>query len=446
MHTDLPKTINEAIKILAYNEYFWHTPGNKLNHRHINPHEKDMQTVKSLAEAQYAWTEKQAKLAVVILKRYLTKFQKHGLDIKKLLDYPQYEEPFRVINFDKIIEKYIENDEEQIELKFPYNRKLVTLVKAVKDKRGLPYGYVKYDGESKKWTFKQNDVTTYFLTLIAIRYDFKFVDDSLLDDFEKVKNEIKGFKQPSASLVGTEIVIHNGTNSLQEYWQKNYKDKKGLEQLDALKTFGISSKGIKISSYSELGGKIAHCDSQRAWINRKEYSRDQILLGLSELNAFPLVMPVTGDPYSTEDSEDWRLWLKAFERHQIEPKHMAFGFEMKEPILTKNIDEHVNDKHHLVSGWHEESYQTLMEVHQLAKQFKYVDKQTKIIFIRNRIPRTLMKSGIKPKCNLVGLGGGYYASGTDNLKRYLDSLPKTLYYNDYPPSNYDWQDRHVIKL
>ena len=114
MHTDLPKTINEAIKILAYNEYFWHTPGNKLNHRHINPHEKDMQTVKSLAEAQYAWTEKQAKLAVVILKRYLTKFQKHGLDIKKLLDYPQYEEPFRVIIFDKIIEKYIEDDEEQI--------------------------------------------------------------------------------------------------------------------------------------------------------------------------------------------------------------------------------------------------------------------------------------------------------------------------------------------
>ena len=62
--------------------------------------------------------------------------------------------------------------------------------------------------------------------MIEIRYDFKFVDDSLLDDFEKVKNEIKGFKQPSASLVGTEIVIHNGTNSLQEYWQKNYKDKK----------------------------------------------------------------------------------------------------------------------------------------------------------------------------------------------------------------------------
>ena len=85
MHTDLPKTINEALKILAYNDYFWHsgpiTPTVK-----ITPHKKDYETVKSLADAQYAWTEKQAKLAVVILKRYLTKFQKHGMDIKDLLD------------------------------------------------------------------------------------------------------------------------------------------------------------------------------------------------------------------------------------------------------------------------------------------------------------------------------------------------------------------------
>ena len=26
MHTDLPKTVNEALKILAYNDYFWANP------------------------------------------------------------------------------------------------------------------------------------------------------------------------------------------------------------------------------------------------------------------------------------------------------------------------------------------------------------------------------------------------------------------------------------
>ena len=100
MHTDLPKTINEALKILAYNDYFW----NNDDKAHIVPHPKDKDTVRSLAEANYAWTEKQAKLAVVILKRYLTKFQAHGMDIKSLVDTPKYDEPFRVISFEKSIE------------------------------------------------------------------------------------------------------------------------------------------------------------------------------------------------------------------------------------------------------------------------------------------------------------------------------------------------------
>ena len=110
MHTDLPKTINEALKILAYNDYFWANPSMIGNTTQIEPHPKDKETIKSLAEAQYAWTEKQAKLALVLLKRYVTKFQAHGIDIKYLVDNPQYDEEFRVINFEKSIEKYTDED------------------------------------------------------------------------------------------------------------------------------------------------------------------------------------------------------------------------------------------------------------------------------------------------------------------------------------------------
>ena len=44
------------------------------------------------------------------------------------------------------------------------------------------------------------------------------------------------------------------------------------------------------------------------------------------------------------------------------------------------------------------------------------------------------------------MGGGYYAAGTDTLKRFLDSLPKTLYYNDHRPSMFDWNDNIIMKL
>ena len=54
MHTDLPKTINEALKILAYNDIFWVNPSMIGNTGVIKPHPKDLETVKSLAESQYA--------------------------------------------------------------------------------------------------------------------------------------------------------------------------------------------------------------------------------------------------------------------------------------------------------------------------------------------------------------------------------------------------------
>ena len=442
MHTDLPKTINEALKILAYNDYFWYNRP-KTPNSWINPHHKDFETVKSLAEGQYAWTEKQAKLAVVILKRYLTKFQSHGMDIKALLDKPEYDQPFRVINFEKSIEKYQEDDDFNIELNFPYNKKLVTLIRILKDKRGIPEGYARYNGESKKWTFKQTDVTTYFLTLIAIRYDFKFVDETLIDDFDEVKKEIEGYKQPTARLVGGEIIIDNASESLQTYWKENIKDKKSLIQVDRLKEFGIDSKGIKLKAWSELGSKIAHADSTKLWINKNDYSKDQVVAGLSELECFPLIMPVSGDPHTHKDAEDWDNWLKIFEKHGIENKNVAFGFDIKQP-KRRNEDFEYNDN--IVEKMSDDKFETLMEVYQLSKQFKYIDKSTKIIFVRNRIPKTLIKSNIKPKCCFVGIGGGYYTAGTDNLKRYLDSLPKTLYYNDHQPSSFDWHDKVIVKL
>jgi hypothetical protein len=447
MHTDItPKTVNEAIKILAYNEYFWYTDQNHQIKRHVKPHHKDLDTVKSLAEAQYAWTEKQGKLAMVILKRYLSKFEKYGIYIRKLVDNPQYEAPFRVINFDKIIEKFIDEDgAEKIEMRFPYHKKIIQLIRVLKDQKCLPAGYSSYDGENKKWTFLQTDVTTYYLTLIAIRYDFKFVDTSLLDDFDKVRQEIKGYKKPTAKLVDNKIDILNAPDSLLDYWKNNVEYEKTLIQVDRLKEFGISTKGIKVKSWSELGGKIAHHETTKAWIDRNEFNRDQVLAAFQELDMWPIIMPVSGDPWAMEDIDEWRNWLQCFERNQIEYKNLAFGFEFKAPEKEQwnpVIDESETlPKEVLNTKW-----QVRNELAQLSKQFKYIDKETKFIFVRNRIPKTMIKSGLLPKCCFVALGGGYYTAGTDSLKRFLDNLPKTLYYNNHQPSSFDWNDKIISKI
>jgi len=434
----LPKSINEALKILAYNDFFY---ADRLK-AHINPHYKDKETVTSLAEAQYPWTEKQAKLAVVILKRYLTKFQKHKMDIKPLLDKPVYDEPFRVIDFNKSIEKYKDEEEESlIDLKFPYSKKIVTLIRCLKDKKRLPVSYSKYNGELKVWTFKQTDVTTYYLTLIAIRYDFKFVDPTLLDEYYEVRNEIKDYKTPTAKLIGGEVIIENAPESMLDYWNKNLKDKKPLLQLDALKGLGIKTTGINVYAETYTAKKIAEQNHQKLWIDKKEYSRDEIVAGLKELDCFPILMPVTGDINSKEDVDEFWAWLKTFERNGIDIlKELSWGFDLKEP------NEDTLGGFTLLQKSPQDQKDKIFELHQMSKQFKFIDQTTKVIFVRNRIPRSLIKSKIKPRASLTTLGGGYYSAGTENLKRLLENLPKKLYYSDSQPSSWDWNDDTIIKL
>jgi len=438
MQSDLPKTINEALKILAYNDYFY---ADRLK-SHINPHYKDKETVTSLAEAQYPWTEKQAKLAVVILKRYLSKFQKHKMDIKSLLDKPVYDEPFRVIDFAKSIEKYKDEEEESlIDLKFPYNKKIVTLIRDLKKKFSLPTRYAKYNGESKVWTFKQTDVLTYYLTLIAIRYDFKFVDVTLLDDYYEVRNEKRDYKIPTAKLIGGEIILENAPESMMEYWNKNLKDKKPLLQLDALKNLGIKATNINVEAKTYTAKKIAEQHYQKLWIDKHEYSPDEIVAGLKELDCFPILMPITGDETDKKDIDELWTWIKTFERNGINIlKELSWGFDLKEPnedtfggwSIKRQFDKETHDK--------------MFELHQMSKQFKFIDQTTKVIFVRNRIPRSLIKSKIKPRASLTTLGGGYYSAGTENLKRLLENLPKKLYYSDSRPINWNWNDEVIIKL
>jgi len=442
----LPKTINEAINILAYNDYFYHSEPKEPD-SHINPHPKDRETVRSLAEAQYPWTEKQGKLAVIILKRYLTKFLKHKMDIKKLLDTPIYEEPFRKIDWEKCIEKYTnEDNEDMIELKFPYNKRIVNLLRCLKDKKGLPIGYMQYDGESKHWTCKQTDVITYYLTLIAIRYDFRFADNSLLNDFDEVRNEKNIYKVPQANLIGDQIVLSNAPNSMQEYWDKNLKSKPALQQIDTLKNLHIDTRGITVPAKNIIAKKIAHHKHHKLWINNKEYSKDQVITGLTELDCFPIIMPVSGEVNTLEDITEYWSWLNAFERHGIDIlKQLSFGFEIKEPVREDDV---ASDFGSLfpVNKLDDENFEKLFELHQMSKQFKYIDNTTKVIFVRNRIPRTLIKSGIKPKASIVSIGGGSYSAGTETLKRLLESLPKKLYYSIQTPSSWDLHGETIIKL
>jgi hypothetical protein len=282
-----------------------------------------------------------------------------------------------------------------------------------------------------------------------VRYDFKFTDDSLLNDYEEIKKGIIGHRKPTATLVGGDIVLNNSPESLQEYWDANMKGKTALEQVDSLKNFNIRTDGISVPANTTIGHKIAHNEYHKLWIDSKSFSKKEVVKGLLELNCFPLMMPVSGDIHMQDDVKDFWEWLNAFKAFGIDILNdCSWGFDVKEPMYSKDYkDGMARERTTLINNdTSQEFFQNLFELHQMSKQFKLISDNTKIIFVRNRIPRALIKSKIKPKASLVALGGGYYATGTDNLKRMLENLPKKLYYSDHQPSSWDWHDHIIIKL
>jgi len=444
MQSDLPKTVNEALKILAYNEFFWVDPGVKGQ---INPHPKDRSTVISLAESQYAWTEKQARLGLMILKRYLTKFQAHGIDIKALIDNPVYEDEFRVLNFERTIRYVTSGEDRLIEMRFPYDKKVIQLIRCLKDSRDLPTGHYSYDGDSKKWLFERSDVTVYYLTLIAARYDFKFVDKEILADYDTINKAVTGHKVPSAEVIDGNIRLHHAPESMMSYWEENVQRKPLLQQVDALKNLRIDTTNIDVEAKSDLAKKIALKNYHKLWLDANSYTKQSVIQALVELDAFPILMPCHSDVQESQEVVEFWEWLNVLKANGIDIlKQCSWGFDLREPVYHKDkrIDEPRTMQ--LDNKISKESFENSYELYQMSKQFKYIDENTKVIFVRNRIPRALIKSKIKPKASLVALGGGYYATGTDNLKRLLENLPKKLYYSDHQPSSWDWHDNLIMKL
>ena len=56
------------------------------------------------------------------------------------------------------------------------------------------------------------------------------------------------------------------------------------------------------------------------------------------------------------------------------------------------------------------------------------------------------KEVLKFQSALIAIGGGFYATGGENIKRLLDNLPKKLYYSTSRPMSYEWVSRAINKL
>ena len=427
------ESMEAALKILAYN-----TGGVFQN---SGVHDKDFKTIQSLADAPYAWTEKQGSLATMFLKRYKTLVDKFGFDTNELINNPRYDQPFRVINFEKSIDTFTAEDgREVLEMRFPYNEKIIALIRCLK-KKTQELVPMLYDGETKKWTMNYTDTVAYYATLIAVRYDFKILNTKILDDYKEIAQEKKKYLPVVAEIDCNSIRLINASDSLIEYWQEHCQSLSYIQQRDQLKQFNISHVRNTSTPAATLAEKIAYALDINLYVDRKVYDKKTLLEAVIELDDLPALCPFSGDVQSGAEITLFRDWLTAFDSVGISRDTISFGFEFDPPIdigdpeleqfpsanFVYGADSSMEERAKIYADW--------KEMHELSISNRKITAATKIIFVRNKIPRTLLKSGIRPKVAFMLQDYPTWPLSTNTLDRLVESLPKRLYYMSQKPSD-----------
>jgi len=428
------ESMEAALRILAYN-----TGGIFQN---SGVHDKDFKTIQSLADAPYAWTEKQANLAMMFLKRYKTLLNKFGFDADELINNPRYDQPFRVISFEKSIDTFAAEDGREIlEMRFPYNEKIIALIRCLK-KKTQELVPMLYDGETKKWTMNYTDTVAYYATLIAVRYDFKILKTKILEDYEEIKQEKKKYQPVVVDIDESSIRLINAPESLTEYWGEHCQSLPYIKQRDQLKQFGISSVRNNSLPANTLAEKIAYSLNTNLFVDRKTYDKKTLLEAIIELGDLPAICPFSGDIQSKEEIVAIHEWLKTFESVGISQDNIAFGFEFDRPINIDPVpeieqfpspdffygtDTPIEERKKIYEDW--------KELYEFSANNRKITTATKIVFVRNKIPRILMKSGIKPRVAFMLQDYPRWPMSTNTLDKLVESLPKRLYYMSQMPSD-----------
>jgi hypothetical protein len=177
-------------------------------------------------------------------------------------------------------------------------------------------------------------------------------------------------------------------------------------------------------------------------VDRKVYDKKTLLEAVIALNDLPALCPFSGEIQSKEEIVTIREWLEAFESVGISKDNIAFGFEFDRPInidpnpeveqfpspdFFYGADTPMEERAKIYADW--------KKLYDLSADNRKITSATKIIFVRNKIPRALLKSGIKPKIAFMLQDYPNWPMSTNTLDKLVENLPKRLYYMSQKPSD-----------
>jgi hypothetical protein len=368
----------------------------------------DQSVVHSLAvnpTAGKGFTEKQRALVL----RLCTKYQYQltadlGPEVTLALENPEFKFPLAQPTLQ---EKSIKVQGNKILVKFPFSEEIVGKIR--KFKTDACVHTVNWDGDEKVWQFALEEGNVLWITNNLLSSEFS-VDQEFLEFSGQITEILENMEKyiPTVSHENGQYLFKNTHRTVPQPETTNL-----AETLLLAKHYGISTWDEKVENLIKnanfspvLTSFLEESISNKPEFDVNENSIDQFT-DLFKYNVPALIIiPGYGEFFTLKT---WSAWLK------------SQGFAEKEISVLFRLD---NDTGSM--------FNDLVRQNNLNNP---IDENTKIVFISQKIPKPLIKSGIDFKLivNLGSLSGVHYSVST-----FLDGRPDVIRYTDKTKAGYQF--------
>jgi hypothetical protein len=360
----------------------------------------DEKVVHSLAanpSAGRGFTEKQRSLVLRLCKKYQGQLTADlGIAVTVALDTPEFK--FNLVE-PTLQEKSIKIEGKEILVKFPFSEEIVEKIRKFKSE--VKVKTVEWNGDSKAWKFALEENNVLWITQNILNDSFA-VDPEFLEFSGQISEILENMENyvPTVAYENNQYLFKNVYRTVPQPTSNDL-----IETLLLAKHYGISTWDetvenlIKNANFSPvLTSFLEESISNKPEFDVNENSIDQFTELFKHNVPALIIIPGYGEFFTLKT---WTTWLK------------SQGFNEKDISVLFRL-----------------SSDTGGMFNELVKQNNLnnpIDENTKIVFVSQKIPKPLIKSGIEFKLivNLGSLSGVHYSVST-----YLDGRADVIRYTD----------------
>ena len=344
-----------------------------------------------------ALTEKQASLAIKILNE--NKHLYNNIEnLSQLLEAPLYKYPFRAIDTSRrifVLEKVkVQNTTlgyPAIAIRFPFDHALNKLLDKIPGRKN-------YCIEHRAHCYKLNEENIRNIMILFKEKDF-IIEPQIQEWYDEINNIIFHPLEhiPSVIIENDTVKLLNCNKQTEEYFDK-HRTGKIIEDLFVAKSMNLFFPGslldhLENTAALDLSKKLFAHNSHA--ISITDHSKENIAAMLANLNAFPVLMLID------EKEGELKTWVEAFNATSVSNSNMSVLFRADKSVT---FNEYIKD----------------------AKLNNLIDDKTKVVFVKQKMPKILYKIDFTPK--VVISGSTFYAHYTG--QKLVDSHPVVLYYTE----------------